>query len=376
MGRLGLVDAVFGEIERPKTGRDLGGEAVIYPEGFEEAQEYARSALQRMEDDRIPPTPEAFAVLYLYYSGKAPDLSKTLGILETNGQTLTAGQCAELHAKYLGVDVETRTIQETSERVQAVLSKVSGMLEEGSAGAEKYSENLQGFAGALGGGGSLTELREMVLSIATETKAMMDHTKRLDGMFSNTSSEMQELRRNLENIRRETLTDALTGIRNRKHFDEFLKASATDAMETGHPMSIMMTDIDHFKKFNDTWGHQTGDEVLRLVAKVLDMTAKEPATACRYGGEEFSIILPGTGLRDAMSVAEHVRLSVQKKKIIRRQSNENLGNITLSIGVAEFEPGESLTDFVHRADSALYKAKRAGRNQVIAADGEETIGME
>lgn len=349
------------------------GVPVIYSDSKEKAAEYSTKAFERLQADGFTQHPDNFAVWYLYYSGRAPEIIKSIDILESNNQKISDQTLAELFAKHLGLDEESTAVHETSARVQDALAKVISVLDEGNKDASNYSENLAGFAGALGSGGDLTALRETVLSIAAETKNMMAHTRKLDKMLSDTSQQMASMRNHLESIRKETVTDALTGINNRKYFDDYLRNSAMQAMETGAPLAIMMTDIDFFKKFNDTWGHQTGDEVLRLVAKVLQSVAKQPYAACRYGGEEFSIIMPKTALRDALTVAEHVRGVVEKKKIVRRQSSEDLGNITMSIGVSQYAPGESLNDFVHRADAALYKAKHEGRNRVMAAD--ETTAM-
>jgi diguanylate cyclase len=167
-------------------------------------------------------------------------------------------------------------------------------------------------------------------------------------------------------VRREAVTDALTGIGNRKFFEERMREGAREAMETGEPLALLFMDIDHFKRFNDTFGHQLGDQVLRLVAKTLVESVKGRDTTARYGGEEFAIMLPQTRLVDALRLAEQIRNTMMRRKIVSKNSGEDFGTITLSIGVSAYRPGEALGDMVRRADAALYYAKRNGRNRVAS----------
>ena len=127
-----------------------------------------------------------------------------------------------------------------------------------------------------------------------------------------------------------------------------------------------MTDVDHFKHFNDSYGHLTGDQVLRLVAMSVKQNVKGQDIAARYGGEEFAVVLPNTVLRSAITVAEHIRRAVMTKELMKRSTGENLGRITVSIGVAALRPGETPQALIERADGCLYAAKRAGRNRVIS----------
>ena len=127
---------------------------------------------------------------------------------------------------------------------------------------------------------------------------------------------------------------------------------------------MLLGDIDHFKKFNDTYGHQVGDQVLKLVGMILKDSSKDGAIAARYGGEEFAIIVPNAGMVTAESLAETVRTTVASKRIRKRSTGEDFGNITMSIGIALFKPGEPIADLIQRADESLYFAKNAGRNRV------------
>jgi diguanylate cyclase len=153
---------------------------------------------------------------------------------------------------------------------------------------------------------------------------------------------------------------------NRKHFDKSIERALALAETTGEPFTLMLTDIDHFKKFNDTFGHQTGDQVLRLVALAVKQNVKGQDIACRYGGEEFAVILPRTLLKPALTVAEHIREAVMAKELVKRSTGENLGRITISIGVSSWQEGDTAQSMIERADSALYFAKRSGRNRVCS----------
>ena len=133
----------------------------------------------------------------------------------------------------------------------------------------------------------------------------------------------------------------------------------------GEQVSVLLCDIDHFKKFNDSFGHQTGDQVLRLVANCLSDNVKGRDTAARYGGEEFIVLLRGIALKDATRIADQIRATVETKKLVKKSTGEILGSITISVGVAQFRVDETIENVVRRADACLYGAKHNGRNLVV-----------
>ena len=147
-----------------------------------------------------------------------------------------------------------------------------------------------------------------------------------------------------------------------------LRLSQIAAMEKDEALSVFLIDIDHFKKFNDDYGHQVGDQVLRLVAKVLQEGVREVDLAARYGGEELIAVLPGADLQSCTAVAERIRSRIAEARLTRRATGKEIGSITVSIGVAQFQGGESMADLIDRCDQALYLAKKMGRNRVATED--------
>jgi diguanylate cyclase len=137
------------------------------------------------------------------------------------------------------------------------------------------------------------------------------------------------------------------------------------AIELGEPLSLLMLDIDHFKSFNDNYGHLTGDQVLRLVGISMRQTIKGQDITARYGGEEFAVVLPNTPLRQALTVADHIRRAVMAKELKKKSTGELLGRVTLSVGVSTLQPGDDMDALIGRADACLYAAKRNGRNRVV-----------
>jgi len=169
----------------------------------------------------------------------------------------------------------------------------------------------------------------------------------------------------METVRKESLTDALTGLANRRCFDDSARRAIDAAVTDRKPMSLIISDVDHFKKFNDTYGHAIGDQVLRLVGQCLRSNVKGKDLAARFGGEEFVVILPDTPLEHAVAVANDIRKTVETKKIVQRSTGKDMGTVTLSLGVAQYVPGEQIADLLNRADASLYAAKRGGRNRVV-----------
>jgi diguanylate cyclase len=158
----------------------------------------------------------------------------------------------------------------------------------------------------------------------------------------------------------------LTGIPNRRAFDIELKSSIEATRESAEPLSLVMFDVDHFKQFNDTWGHQTGDQVLRLVANCIADNARHSDTTTRFGGEEFAVIMPSTTLGDAIHWANQVCGIVRSKRLVKKSTGGKLGVVTISAGVVKHRPGETDFQFVRRADTCLYAAKHAGRDRVVS----------
>jgi diguanylate cyclase len=189
---------------------------------------------------------------------------------------------------------------------------------------------------------------------------------RLSSDLSGASGEISRLREDLSAIRKEAYTDGLTGIANRKAFNKRIDELTTEVkIKPGH-VCLLLTDIDHFKKFNDTHGHLVGDQVIKVVAKSLARSVRDADFVARYGGEEFAALFPSTRLADAIAAAEKIRSAVCARDMQNRRTGENLGRITISVGVAEYAIGESIDDLIARADTALYLAKQTGRNRVCS----------
>jgi diguanylate cyclase len=177
-------------------------------------------------------------------------------------------------------------------------------------------------------------LRSIVESLVETTNEMQVTNTSLEQKLTASKQEINQLQTNLETVRVESLTDPMTKLANRKFFDDTLDNAVADAHTRGEPLSLLMVDIDHFKTFNDTYGHLTGDQVLRPVATSLKQNVKGQDIAARYGGEEFAVILPNTSLQSAITVADHIRRAVMSKEMMKRSTGEHLGRVTVSVGAA------------------------------------------
>lgn len=343
-----------------------------YLEDFERALHLAKLAIKFLRDGKNPPHPRNFTLLYAYFSDKSPALRREMDQVLSAGKTLTPDLLVSLYDKHFGIDFETQVIRDASETIESTLSKLLSYMDEAATHTRSYNQALQEFTGRVDQdavqNGGIDELRAAVITILSETQKMQANTLRLEERFSAANNKIGELRQSLDQMRQEALTDSLTGIPNRKCFDMRLRELMASATIDPKPLALIMVDIDHFKKFNDNYGHLVGDQVLRLVARTLTDCVRGQDVAARFGGEEFAVILPNTNLDGAYVVAENIRANVAAKKITRKSTGDSLGHITLSLGIAMFRRGEHGAQFLKRADEGLYLAKGAGRNRTCSAE--------
>ena len=339
-----------------------------YPETPEIASKYALSALKRMKEEGIAANPRNFAIWYEYFAGKNDNLRKSVDTLTSEDRAIGDTDYSDLYDRYILAGTHSAQDKKLSDQIEVVTERIVKTLTASGADAEQYGEALQVFSGGIEKADNIDQIRGMVSDIIDETETMDNRSKALQQQVQDSTAEISELRQALRDSRRDALTDGLTGVANRKHFDQALYQAIGYALESGDSLSLVFADLDHFKTFNDTHGHQLGDQVLKLVGKTLHDLVKGKDTAARYGGEEFAIILPDTTSGGATAVAENIRKSVASKRIVKKGSDEPIGNITMSMGVTSYHAGEPATEFIERADQALYLAKKLGRNRVMCED--------
>lgn len=334
-------------------------------QGSEQTNEFAKFALLMMEEENIDPTPQNYAVWYSYASKANPKLER---ILDTHldKKTLTGELCADIFAKFLAPVDKTAQVGALADKLEAEMGTAISLIDRAGQDAARYGEALESAGDEIENTKSDHDLSRVVGRLLSETRSAVDQTRAVEGQLSQAAAEIQQLRKELETAQTEANVDALTGLANRKNFDSMLARGTEEAKKDNHPLSLLVLDVDHFKKFNDTYGHQVGDQVLKLLGAVLKNNVKGQDTAARYGGEEFAVILPNTSLDNALKVAETIRVQVAGKSVVQRNSGEKLGQITISIGVAQYLRGEPMEQVIHRADQALYCAKGTGRNRVVS----------
>lgn len=213
-------------------------------------------------------------------------------------------------------------------------------------------------------------VRLAITSLVQATKRMNRHSAEMNSRLTASVEQIEQLQSDLDKVRLESHTDSLTGLANRKCFDQSLVTAVADATKQDRPLSLCMVDVDHFKKFNDRYGHRAGDSALRFVASVLQHSVRDYDLVARYGGEEFSIIMPKSELSIGVAISNRIRETLSAKELIKRSTGECLGRVTVSIGVAQLRENDTLETLVERADRALYEAKRTGRDRVRPESGQ------
>ncbi len=326
------------------------------------ARSVADSALATMQRLEIPPTPANYAIWYEYHAGMSPNLQRTIDVLISNKTAIDESTLLDLYSTFFSSAKEAQTVRETSMLALQTLQDIASVADSARDEAHRFGAKLRGIA-SKDLGETLDNLKNLIENLVLESKKMAGRTEYVGLRMRESAGKIEALERNLKDAIRDSSLDGLTGVANRKSFDATIRKTAGDAMNSGEDLALLMIDIDHFKRVNDTWGHQTGDIVLCHLARTLQHAVRGGDHVSRYGGEEFAVILPRTDGQAAVNVAENIRQALAREPL-HLDLDPPLTPITVSIGAACYEPGDPLAEWVGRTDAALYSAKRAGRDRV------------
>ena len=328
----------------------------------------SQKVMQRIIEENISPLPEIYELFYVYYTQSNSEVTRAIDIMTTQNFELTEERCQELYRRYLDDDLTQNTLNKAEQIVGDTLIGVDEMMDSFKDSNKSFFGSLENINADVLNAVQADQFKSLLGSIIRETQKMVSENHSLEKKLAKSSNNMQELKREMEMIRQEAYTDSLTSIPNRKKFDLEIVRLVAESRDEGTPISMIFIDIDHFKSFNDTYGHQIGDQVLRLVARAFRESLKGQDFFCRYGGEEFVIVLPKTPLEGAAKIADILRQSIKNKDIKNKITNETLTRVTISSGVAELKDNEDLQKWITRSDRSLYKAKQQGRNCVVISD--------
>jgi diguanylate cyclase len=333
---------------------------------------FARLALEQLERLDLPADPRSFELWYLYCTGENPELRTAVDAALASPEGMTERELRRLVKIHVPSIRSASRIGEITERLSGEIARVTSMLEAAATSSQSYDEDLGKGLRGIGRADSQQLLVSIVQALVVATKAMETNTRALETRLEESKAKTLDLQKDVESLRLETLTDALTLVGNRQRFDESVDRLVAAAQAANRPLSLLLADVDFFKKFNDWFGHQAGDQVLRLVAATIRRNIREDDVVARYGGEEFAVLLPDTPVAVAATMAERICGAISAREIKKRSTGELLGRVTLSIGAAQLRQGETAIELLERADACLYTAKSSGRN-CVATDQHQGV---
>lgn len=259
-------------------------------------------------------------------------------------------------------------LEKVGKELDDEMSSVMSLLKQHLDLSGSHSESLSQAGESLLASTSPEGIRAIIQFLVSENKKVQNEVNELNGRLLQSQQQIDKLRISLSDSHRLGMLDAVTSLKNRHWLEIHLPKEVSAAIVAREPLSIIMADVDHFKRINDSFGHAVGDEILRRFAELLSKNIKGRDTAARYGGEEFIVVLPQTRLSGAKNLGEQIRSELESKKWMHHRTGQPIGKVTASFGIAELRQGEDCDDFLDRVDSKLYEAKAAGRNCVIVDD--------
>ncbi len=314
--------------------------------------------------NHVPATPANYALWYTYVDNAIPQLNRELDTVLENYGICPPATGEQLYKNFVASRAET-DMHDLRANIELLIGQVASSMTDTLADTSNFSamidKSFENLEKVKDDNMSLEEVMTVVRQLVDESKEIRHSTKFLNNQLESASEEIQRLKSELAEVQQDALFDSLTSLYNRRSFDNDLHTLC----QAGQNLCLILADIDHFKGYNDNFGHLFGDAVIKGIAKRLHINARDGVHAYRFGGEEFALVVPNKQLRIARQYAESLRRSIEKLSIKDKRTGKQVGNITASFGVAELQVDESAESLIERADKLLYEAKQLGRNRVM-----------
>jgi diguanylate cyclase len=343
-------------------------ESGAYTQTREKAGEIFRLTVTFLSKHQLTINPVNFSLAYHYVKGENPSLNDRMDeLLETDGawQEETIAKLFRHHI----CNCDEMVLKNLREELIDIVAHTLGTMIDLTGKTSIANENIKTHIETLAASNNIETVMQAVSSIISDTRSLITETNQFETQLLSSTEEVEKLKQELSYARQEAMLDPLTGVMNRRGFDQRL-ATMISEVDSQHTVNfcLLLMDIDRFKEINDNHGHLLGDKVLRAVAELLNRHTKGKDACARFGGDEFAILLPDIGSNNARNLAEHMRTIIEKIVLKRPNSGSVVGGISVSIGVAAYRMGETDEELLQRCDQALYRSKSLGRNRVTLAD--------
>ena len=336
---------------------------MIYEDSLDASRQYLRLALELIGKYGLPTDPLNYCIWYEYVSGKNKALKTVIdGHLQSKG-VFSSEISRQIYNQYIADDREKITNLVRGE-LKRVFTEIVDTIKTTNLSFSETENNLDNINVSITPGLTQSEVGMVITRLKKEIKNLGVSSSTFKEQIQQATREIDKLKNKMSRYRDEALKDPLTGIDNRRGLDQKMELAIEEANTGNHPLCLIMADIDHFKKVNDTHGHLVGDNVLRMVASTIKNSIKGQDIVARIGGEEFCMLLPNTPVDGAMKLADNIRQAFEQLDLKKKSTGESLGKITMSFGVTLYSKGENIEEFFNRGDKAMYKSKTTGRNKV------------
>lgn len=326
-----------------------------------ESRELLKQAIAFISAHQLSATPVNYTVCYEYLLGVHPALKQDIDRALGKKEALTDATMEGWFKTHLS-DYDLSSLQQSKSELVDIMSTLTESTHMVEANVQQFGQALEHSEQELAKAD--IPLETIVAHLLASTKSIQTSMGVMRQQIEESRNEIKALHERLEKANQEVLTDPLTGLANRKGLDKAIETALLVSDEPKSHLCLLMIDIDHFKKINDTFGHLLGDKVIKVIANALKNQIKGKDTAARYGGEEFCVLLPETELSGAVKLAENIRKDIERTRIRRAKDQDEIGSISVSIGATCYRPKETAASFIDRADKALYRSKQTGRNRV------------
>jgi diguanylate cyclase len=326
------------------------------------AAEYLRKAIPLMVGRKIPANPINYTLWYNYVAEHIPLLKSALDKILAGDEGLTPEKSEELFIHYIvneHIDGQNQTLKD----ITLVANNILAFLGQSINGSENFERELGENIEQLEQASSLNEVTSIINQVINSTESIRSANSQFQQEMKVANDEITILKQKLQETEAHAYIDKLTQLYNRSAFDRELSALLNED-KADKCVHLILVDLDHFKSFNDDYGHVIGDRVLHRLGELLQDNCPDNVIAARYGGEEFALIVDDSSLEETKAVAENLRQKIQQIRVKLKNSDNVLDNISASFGIARYQTGETTENFIDRADQALYRAKDLGRNRV------------